>query len=47
MKQMDVLIRAWHPEAREVKSGYYGSVFVGYATVVDLLEHFNAMKACV
>ena len=34
---MDISLRAWHPEAREVESGYHGSVFVEHATVVDMI----------
>ena len=45
-KQMDILIHTWDFEAREVESGYYGPMFVGHATAVDMLEHLNAMKAC-
>ena len=44
---MDILIRALHLEAGEVESGYYGSVFMGHVSPVDMLEFFNAVKAFV
>ena len=39
-KQVDILICSCNSEA-QVESRYYGSVFMGHATVADMVEHFH------
>lgn len=47
LKQMDVHVRFWssdvkaEPDNKLVKTHYLGSAFLGHATAVDMVSHFN------
>ena len=40
--QLDIVIRYWSTDANQVATRYFNSVFLGYATAVDLKRHFIA-----
>ena len=39
--EMDLIVRYWDVNRSQVKSRYLGSSFLGHATHIDLLRHFN------
>ena len=44
-EQMDFIIRYWDGNTNTVAVRYLGSEFLGHATAVDLLTHFNKGSA--
>ena len=40
--QLGIVIRYWSTDANQVATRYFNSVFLGYATAVDLKRHFIA-----
>ena len=41
--EMDTYIRYWNDNSNTVNVRYYGSSFLGQATLQDLLHHFNSL----